>query len=43
MYVLIKQSCPWREHLYAIEEEKGDKGLIKYIFFEVKAEGNYRI
>ena len=43
MYVLIKQSCPWREHLYAIEEEKGEKGLIKYVFFEAASEGNYRI
>jgi uncharacterized UPF0160 family protein len=42
MYVLIKHYCPWKEHLYAIEEEKGQKGLIKFVFFESN-EGNYRI
>jgi uncharacterized UPF0160 family protein len=42
-YVLMKQYCPWPSHLYAIEEEKGEKGLIKYVFFESEGEGNFRI
>jgi len=43
MYIKLNHFCPWAAHLKMIEEEKGEKGLIKYVFFEASTEGNWRI
>lgn len=30
----FEKSCPWKDHLFDIEEETDKKGLIKYVFFK---------
>ena len=32
-YMFIENSCPWKDHLYNIEQEEGKDGLIKFVFF----------
>jgi uncharacterized UPF0160 family protein len=43
--VLLKQSCPWKEHLMEIESELGIEGKIKYVLFQSNDDGkiNWRI
>jgi uncharacterized UPF0160 family protein len=33
-FMYIENSCPWKDHLYAIEAEQGKEGLIKFVFFK---------
>eukprot|EP01015_Nassula_variabilis_P016475 TRINITY_DN2529_c0_g1_i19.p1 TRINITY_DN2529_c0_g1~~TRINITY_DN2529_c0_g1_i19.p1 ORF type:complete len:351 (-),score=57.88 TRINITY_DN2529_c0_g1_i19:53-1105(-) len=32
--IKLELVCPWKEHLYRIEEEKGIQGQIKYVLFQ---------
>ena len=32
--VLIKTTCPWKEHLFEIERENNLEGLIKFAIYE---------
>lgn len=40
--IYFKKSCPWKSHLYKIEEETDNKGLIKFAFFQ-SHDGMYRV
>ncbi|KAL9651698.1 hypothetical protein ABK040_009313 [Willaertia magna] len=40
--ILIEQFCPWKSHLYVLEEKCGLKGLVKYALFEDK-NGSWRV
>ena len=35
--------CPWKEHLYQLEEELGIGGLLKYVLYEDDREKKWRI
>ena len=32
-FMYIENSCPWKDHLFNIEQEEGKEGLIKFVFF----------
>jgi len=32
--IVLPQGCPWKQHLFAIEEEQGIVGQLKYAIFE---------
>ncbi len=32
-FLWFPKSCPWKSHLYRIEEESKNEGLIKFAFF----------
>ncbi|KAH6613806.1 metal-dependent protein hydrolase [Chaetomium sp. MPI-SDFR-AT-0129] len=34
--VLKKQSAPWKDHLYTLEEEKGEEGKVLYVLYPEK-------
>lgn len=36
------KSCPWKSHLFKIEEETKNEGLIKFVFFQ-SHDGMYRV
>ena len=40
--VYFKQFCPWKSHLYKLEEDNKIKGLIKFVFFQ-SMDGMYRV
>ena len=40
--IFLKQVCPWKSHLYKIEEETKNEGLIKFALFK-SPEGMYRV
>lgn len=40
--ILFTKSCPWKGHLYTIEEETKNEGLIKFAIFE-SHDGSYRV
>lgn len=31
--LVLDRFCPWKEHLYAIEKENGEQGIIKFVLF----------
>lgn len=33
-FVYFKKTCPWRSHLFRIEEETKNNGLVKFVFFK---------
>jgi uncharacterized UPF0160 family protein len=35
----LKQFCPWKEHLYELEEEHKVEPKIKYVLYEVRGFG----
>ena len=41
-FIFIEQGCPWKCHLYEIEADNNQKGLIKFAFF-VDSKKMYRI
>uniref|UniRef100_A0A7S3N8K1 Uncharacterized protein n=1 Tax=Euplotes harpa TaxID=151035 RepID=A0A7S3N8K1_9SPIT len=40
--IYLKQVCPWKSHLYKIEEETKNEGLIKFTIFQAP-DGMYRV
>lgn len=41
-FMHIENSCPWKDHLFNIEQEQGKEGLIKFVFF-TDNRGMYRV
>jgi len=35
--ILLETVCPWKEHLYELEEEMGVEKPLKYCLFEVSS------
>lgn len=31
--IVLDRFCPWKEHLYAIEKDHGEQGIIKFVLF----------
>ena len=40
--IVLKQFCPWKEHLYSIEREIGIENEIEFVLFEDNS-GNWRV
>ena len=38
----FKKTCPWKSHLFKIEEETENEGLVKFVFFQ-SHDGMYRV
>lgn len=32
-FLWFPKSCPWKGHMFNIEKEQGEEGLIKFVFF----------
>jgi uncharacterized UPF0160 family protein len=41
-FMMIENSCPWKDHLFTIEGETSKEGLIKFVFF-TDPRGMYRV
>jgi len=41
--IVLQQACPWKEHLYTIEEEEGVDPLIKFCLYEQSGGGGWRV
>jgi len=39
---VLPQSCPWKDHLFELEEERGISGKLQYMLF-LAQEGDWRI
>lgn len=39
----LNSYCPWKEHLYQLEEELGIAGQVKYVLYEDEREKKWRI
>lgn len=39
----LKQVCPWKEHLYALEEEAGIAGQVLFCVFQDDRDNSYRV
>lgn len=39
----FEQACPWKSHLYDIEDEQNMSGKIKFILFKDDREGKWRV
>lgn len=40
--MFFKKTCPWKSHLFKIESQTGNEGLIKFVFFQ-DGNGMYRV
>lgn len=41
--LVLGRNCPWKEHLFELEESKGLQGRIIYVLYEDPNEGTWRI
>jgi len=39
----LDKSCPWKEHLFAVEEELGIKDALKFVIYKDSNDGSYRV
>ncbi|BBM99180.1 MYG1 exonuclease [Marchantia polymorpha subsp. ruderalis] len=41
--MILKQFCPWKQHLFEIESEQGLNPTIKYVVYEDERSGQWRV
>jgi uncharacterized UPF0160 family protein len=41
--VELATPCPWKEHLYTLEEERGCVGSVKFVIYRDDREGKWRV
>lgn len=40
--IVLRESCPWKDHLFILEEEMGLSGQIKFAIYE-DSNGSWRV